>query len=49
MAWVPQFGLRVEVCNRRFISKLASGCVHMACDSLLTTSLLQDVNRLAVS
>ena len=30
-------------------NKLISGCVRMACDSLLTTSLLQVVNRLVAS
>ena len=31
------------------INKPISGCVHMVCDSLLTTSLLQIVNRLVAS
>ena len=30
--------------TRLFINKPISGCIRMACDSLLTTSLLQVVN-----
>ena len=36
-------------CNRLVINKSKSGCVHMACDSLLMTSLLQVVNRLVAN
>ena len=36
-------------CNRLVINKPIFECVRMACDSLLTTSLLQVVNRLVVS
>ena len=36
-------------CNRLVINKPIFECVRMACDSLLTTSLLQVVNRLLVS
>ena len=36
-------------CSRLVIKKMTSGCVRMACDSLLTTSLLQVVNRLVAS
>ena len=32
--------------HRLVKNRLISGCVRMACDSLLTTGLLQDVNRL---
>ena len=32
--------------NRLVVNKAISGCVRMACDSLLTTSLLQVVKRL---
>ena len=35
-------------CNRLVINKLISGCVRMAWDSLLGTSLLQVVNRLVL-
>ena len=36
-------------CNRFVINKSISGCVRMACDGLLTTRLLQAVNRLVAS
>ena len=35
--------------NRLFINKLISGCIRIACDSLLTTGLLQAVNRFVAS
>ena len=39
----------VEIFSTKLINKPISGCVGMACDSLLTTSLLQVVNRLVAS
>ena len=36
-------------CNRLVINKPISGCVRVACDSLLTTSLLPVVNRFVAS
>ena len=36
-------------CNRLAINKPISGCVCLACDSFLTTSLLQAVNRRVAS
>ena len=36
-------------CNSLVIRMAISGCVRMACDSLLITSLLQVVNRLVAS
>ena len=41
--------LLISCINRLVINKPISGCVLMACDSLLTTSLLQVVNRLVAS
>ena len=38
-----------KACQHLVINKPISGCVRMACDSLLTTSLLQVVNRLDAS
>ena len=40
-----QFAFLTTTCYNKAIS----GCVHMACDTLFTTSLLQIVNRLVAS
>ena len=37
------------ICNKSVDNKPISGCVRMACNSLLTTSLLQVVNSLDAS
>ena len=40
----------LDTANRLFINKLISlGCVHIACDILLTTGLLQAVNTFVAS
>ncbi len=37
------------ICSKSVITKPISGCVSIACSSLMITSLLQVVNRLAAS